>query len=91
MNLNNSATNQRKRLLKKLEEVGSEGLSTIECRHWLDVLSAAPRVHELRHKQGLNIKTIWSVERTPEGNEHKVGRYVLMPGNDQSHTEIHSS
>ena len=71
---------QRQRLLMALIEAGADGITTIQARHELNILAPAPRVHELRHSHGRNIKTIPTIETTPEGYEHKVARYVLMPG-----------
>lgn len=86
----NSAKNQRERIKKALREAGKGGLSTIDLRHKYDVISAPPRIYELRHWFGLNIHTVYTVERTPEGNEHKVGRYLLMPGTWKGKTEARS-
>lgn len=71
---------QRQRLLTALTEAGSSGITTIQARHQLNILSPAPRVHELRHWYGHNIQTIWTTETTPEGYAHRVARYVLMAG-----------
>jgi len=72
-----SLTAQRERLLKHLRNAP---LSTIEARHKLDVLSPAARIFELRHNHGYNIHTHWQIQRTPEGNRHRVALYVLRVG-----------
>ena len=69
---------QRKRILDYLRKHGSA--TTIDIRHKLDVLAPAPRVHELRHKDNVNIKTTWDEAVNPDGGNHKVGRYVLGEG-----------
>lgn len=88
MNSNNNIKSQQDRILKALIKAGSTGLSTIECRHVLDVMCPAARIMELR-RRGYNIKTIWSVERTPEGYKHRVGRYLLISLNNYLN-EAHS-
>jgi hypothetical protein len=74
---NNSAEAQRSRLLKKLQE---KPCTTMEARHGLDILGVAPRIHELRHKHGYNIKTHWTIALNPGGRNHRVAQYVLFPG-----------
>lgn len=88
MHTNNSIKNQQERLLIALIKAGNAGVSTIECRHVLDVMCPAPRIMELR-RRGYNIKTTWSVERTPEGHKHRVGRYLLISINNHLN-EAHS-
>lgn len=73
-----SSTIQRKHLLKALREAGEKGISTIEARHRLNIIAPAPRIFELRHEHGCEIKTLWSTEATPEGHDHKVARYFLI-------------
>jgi len=73
-------TNQRKRILRKLRKRGPEGLTTIQAREQIDVFAPAPRIFELRHRQGYNIQTVWSLDINAQGNEHRVARYVLFPG-----------
>lgn len=75
--LNNNLEAQRKRLLKRLQR-GS--CTTMEARHELDILGVAPRVHELRHQFGFNIKKYWTNDRNPGGGRHRVAKYVLMEG-----------
>ncbi len=71
---------QQQRLLKALENAGPDGITTIQARHELDILHPAGRVCELRHDHGKNIQTIWTVETNPNGGEHRVARFVLLPG-----------
>jgi len=71
---------QRKRLLEALTLAGSNGITTIEARHRLNILAPAPRVHELRHNDDLNIETVWREDFTPEGYPHNVASYVLKAG-----------
>ncbi len=70
---------QRKRVLSALEQ-SHRGLTTIELRELHDVMMPAARVHELRHQQGKNIKTIFSRARNAQGYEHTVAQYVLLDG-----------
>lgn len=70
-----SASAQRARLLAALRQ---GPVSTIKARHELDILAPAPRVHELRHREGIKIITHWRKESTPEGFVHRVAEYVLM-------------
>ncbi len=76
----NSTHHQRQRLLDGLRHAGPSGLSTIELREQHDIMMPAARVHELRHRQGLNIHTVWDRECNAQGNEHPCGRYILFPG-----------
>lgn len=75
-----NAQAQCQRLIQALADAGSEGFSTIQARHTLNIMMPAARVYELRHDCGRNIQTIWNMENTPEGHPHRVARYVLMPG-----------
>jgi hypothetical protein len=77
---NTNITIQRKRLLEALILAGSNGITTIEARHRLNILAPAPRVHELRHNDDLNIQTVWREDYTPEGYPHNVASYVLTNG-----------
>lgn len=72
----NSLPDQRQRLLTWLTE---KPITTIEARHYLNILAPAPRVYELRHNFDHNILTFWTDDITPEGRKHRVARYVLMP------------
>lgn len=71
---------QRTRLLDALQSSGVDGITTIQARHELNILAPAPRVFELRHDYGKNIKTVWTQGMTPEGYSHRIARYVLLPG-----------
>ncbi|GAB3288828.1 helix-turn-helix domain-containing protein [Parahaliea aestuarii] len=71
---------QRQRILQALQEVGSQGLTTIQMREQLDIMMPGARVFELRHDYGHNIQLIWDRERTAQGHEHTCGRYILFPG-----------
>lgn len=72
----NSLPEQRKRLLVALRIAP---VTTISARHELDILHPAGRVQELR-EQGHNIVTYRDNQETPEGNKHRVARYVLLAG-----------
>lgn len=74
---NNSAPAQRSRLLGRLQ---NRPCSTVEARHELDILSAPPRIHELRHDYGYNIQTQWTYSNNPGGGRHRIAKYVLMQG-----------
>ncbi|OGT07193.1 MAG: hypothetical protein A2X78_03850 [Gammaproteobacteria bacterium GWE2_37_16] len=68
---------QRQRLLDWLRK---EPITTLQARRLLNILSPAPRVHELRHKDGHNIVTNKIEDITSEGKPHRVGQYVLLSG-----------
>ncbi|MBZ0106720.1 MAG: helix-turn-helix domain-containing protein [Sulfuricella denitrificans] len=72
----NSAAAQRQRLLVRLL---TGPLTTIEARRDLDILMPAARVHELRHREGLDIQTIRVSQETDSGIKHNVALYVLQP------------
>lgn len=82
-NIDNSTQAQRARLLEHLKINGSA--TTIEIRRDLDLLMPAPRVHELRHKFGYNIRTLWVQQQTECGKLHRVAKYVLGPYNGVKH------
>ena len=69
----NGASAQRQRLKAELQRRGS--LTTIQCRHELDIISPAPRILELR-RRGCRIDTVRVRDFTPEGRPHSVARYV---------------
>ncbi len=84
---------RRAKLLKLLREVGGQDtdrqrlrvqraiesgpLTTHEARAFLDVLSPAARVFELR-QMGEQIDTVWCWQVTGAGNLHRVAKYVHM-------------
>ena len=72
---NNSATAQRQRLHDALRK---GMVSTLAARRDLDILAPAARVHELRHRFGLEIDLVWVNEPTDCGRVHRVGQYVLQ-------------
>jgi len=76
----NSITAQRVRVLSAPREAGSKGKTVIQLREKYDCMMPSARVHELRHKERLNIQTIWTAGVNAQGNEHKTGRYILFPG-----------
>lgn len=69
----NSASAQRFRLLAALSK---SSVTTLEARRFLDVLHPAARVMELR-RMGFEIVTVWTIDVTSEGREHRVARYLL--------------
>jgi len=73
----NTTSNQRNRILKRLEQ---SSCSTVDLRHQEDILGVAPRIYELRHHHGCNIQTIWVQAYNPGGGKHKVALYTLLPG-----------
>ena len=74
----NTATDQRARLLTALRE---GPISTIEARHELKIMAPAPRIFELKHRDGHNIVTHRETIEIPDGNKHRgVAVYILMPG-----------
>jgi hypothetical protein len=71
----NSAHNQRLKLLDWLLEKNS--ITTAQAREYLDIMSPAPRILELR-KAGYLIDTIPDTWTSEHGINHKgVARYVL--------------
>lgn len=70
----NSSRSQRERLTEALCRMGA--VTTIEARKYLDVMSPAPRIMELR-RAGRPIKTLWVNQATDSGKMHRVGLYVL--------------
>lgn len=79
MSKDNSAAAQRDRMLSVLRV---RSISTIEARRDLDVMMPAARIHELRHREGHEIATVWVNEPTQHGAIHRVARYVLRGGRD---------
>ncbi|MDI1308460.1 MAG: helix-turn-helix domain-containing protein [Methylotenera sp.] len=78
----NSATNQCLKILDWLFEKGS--ITTAQAREYLDVMSPAARILQLK-KVGYQIITIWDSWTSEHGIKHRIGRYVLtqkQPIND---------
>lgn len=71
---------QKKRLIEALTKARGKGITTIQARNEINVMHPGGRIYELRHQDGFNIQTLWSVEFTPDGLSHRVARYVLFPG-----------
>lgn len=72
-----SSDAQRVRLLAALK-IGP--VTTLEARQSLNVLHPAGRIQELRDL-GYQIVTHWQTDYTSEGHQHRVAKYVLLPGN----------
>ncbi|MDI1307886.1 MAG: helix-turn-helix domain-containing protein [Methylotenera sp.] len=70
----NSALNQRLKLLDYLLEHGS--ISTSEAREKLDIYYPPARAFELK-RDGYQILTIWNSWTSEHGIQHRIGRYVL--------------
>ena len=70
----NSAMNQRERIMEGLKTHGA--LTTIEMRRYLDVMSPASRILELK-RVGNPIEKKWVNQATDCGKMHRVGLYVL--------------
>jgi Helix-turn-helix domain len=60
-----------------LEALSRFAVSTFEAMRYLDIYDPRPRVHELRHRLGYKIKTVWQTVITESGQKHRVGLYVL--------------
>ncbi len=73
----NSLEAQRQRLIAWFRVHGM--IDTLAARRDLDILMPAARVHELRHRYGLEIDLIWVQLPTDCGRVHRVGQYVLRP------------
>lgn len=71
----NSTEAQRKRLIDWLLAHGQ--IDTITARRDLDLMMPAARCHELRHKCGYQIDTVWILKQTDCGKLHRVALYVL--------------
>lgn len=63
---------------RTLEALRGGPKSTIELRRYWDILSPAPRIKELRDKQGCSILTNWVHHPTDCGKIHRVAHYVLV-------------
>lgn len=71
----NSAHNQRLRLLDYLLEHGS--ITTQKARELLDIYYPPSRINELR-QAGYQIHTAWDNWVSALGIKHRIGRYVLV-------------
>lgn len=65
---------QRTRFLEALTRFP---VTTFEAMRYLDIYDPRPRIHELRHKFGYAIKTLWQTVVTESGEKHRIGLYVL--------------
>jgi len=77
----NSLASQRQRLLNYLKQ--NRSITTLEARHILDIMHPSGRIKELK-ESGYNIVTNWRVDTTPEGKDHRVAEYILVPKNTPS-------
>jgi hypothetical protein len=68
---------QRSRILTSLMQLKAKGLTTIEMREELDVMSPAPRVLELR-EEGHQIETVWTISENAQAHSHRNARYVFV-------------
>jgi hypothetical protein len=68
-----SAAAQRQRILKWL---ASAPLTTLQARHYLDILHPAGRIMELR-KRGHKIQMVWVDDISESGKFHRVAKYIL--------------
>lgn len=71
----NSAHNQRAKLLDYLLEHGS--ITTSEARELLDIYYPPARAFELK-AEGYLIVTVWESWTSDHGIKHRIARYVLM-------------
>jgi hypothetical protein len=72
---------QRARFLEALTRFP---VTTYEAMRYLDIYDPRPRIHELRHKFGYVIKTLWQTATTESGEMHRVGLYVLEGSTDNT-------
>lgn len=73
-NHDNSTASQRQRLLMSL--ASGRSVTTLTCRHQLDIMHPGMRICELR-KMGHPIETVWVNDVTAEGFVHRVARYIM--------------
>ena len=73
MGITSTALAQRKMIIDHLQSKGS--MSTQYARDKLGIPHPAGRVCELRQR-GYNIITHWSIEHTPDGEPHRMAKYV---------------
>lgn len=69
-----NSQSQRTRFLEALSRFP---VTTFEAMRYLDIYDPRPRIHELRHKFGYAIKTLWQTVLTESGEKHRIGLYVL--------------
>ena len=75
LNFNNNSThNQRLKILDWLFEKGS--ITTSEAREYLDIMSPAARMMELK-EAGYQIVTIWDSWTSKYSIKHRLARFVL--------------
>jgi hypothetical protein len=72
--MDNSAHNQRLKILDHLFEHGS--ITTAQAQRDLDVYYPPARIRELR-QAGYLINTVWDNWTSEHGIKHRIGRYVL--------------
>ena len=77
-----TASGQRAIIRSHLEQHGS--LTTQQARDDLGIPLPAGRICELRQK-GLNIITSWSIENTPDGEPHRMAKYMLLDNKGDKH------
>jgi hypothetical protein len=73
----NSLHNQRLKLLNYLCE--HDSITTSQAREFLDVMSPAARILELK-RLGYLIATVWDSWTSAYGIKHRIARYVLAKG-----------
>ena len=74
---NYSAKAQCAKILKYLKEEG--GLSTLDAREKLGIMSPAARIFELK-EGGYPIVTVWMIEHDVTGTPHRIAKYILLIG-----------
>ena len=79
-----SAAAQRHKILAALKVAGGRGCTTVELRHGIGIMHPAARIMELR-ESGLEILKRWDIDRTPDGQPHRVARYCLIGSAEAKH------
>jgi len=72
----NSTAVQCDILLKALQR-RKRGITSIDITSKLHILRPSARVYDLR-RNGHDVQTHWAWDYTPDGQPHRVARYVLM-------------
>ena len=72
-----SGENSYSQRTRFLEALSRFPVTTFEAMRYLDIYDPRPRIHELRHKFGYAIKTLWQTVLTESGEKHRIGLYVL--------------